>query len=349
MEEQDKSVEETVYENGHGDATEVGQVVRAGPPATRQLSAQAQQRRANITNAAVRERVVALIAALGDPDHPLHQQAVQELVAVGDGAVPLLNEALSPRRPWLTAYRATEALGQIGDGRATGPLIEALRHPNSNVRWGAVRALAAIGDARALLDLRRVARDDRSKTSWGESVSGAAQSALDQMRNQNVLLRGAELIKTAIACVLMLVSLILAWSVFTTLRTELNQLGREQVAQLSAAATPASTPEPTAEPTSAAAAEPTAAPTATLAPLVRGTVRSTANVRTLPSVDRGDNIGTITGGDEVVFLATTADRTWYRIRLGERRADSSQINSTDGTGWVNAGLLSPPSGQVPVE
>jgi len=350
MEEQDKSVEETVYENGHGDATEVGQVVRAGPPATRQLSAQAQQRRANITNAAIRERVVALIAALGDPDHPLHQQAVQELVAVGDGAVPLLNEALSPRRPWLTAYRATEALGQIGDGRATGPLIEALRHPNSNVRWGAVRALAAIGDARALLDLRRVARDDRSKTSWGESVSGAAQSALDQMRSQNVLLRGAELIKTAIACVLMLVSLILAWSVFTTLRLELNRLGREPVAQLSAAAaTPGATAEPTVEPTAAPAGEPTAAPTVTPAALVRGTVRSTANVRTQPSVDKGDKIGTITGGDEVIFLATTPDRSWYRIRLGDRRADSSQISSTDGTGWVNAGLLSPPSGQVPVQ
>lgn len=348
MEEQDKSVEETVYENGHGDATEVGQVVRAGPPATRQLSPQAQQRRANITNAAVRERIVALIVALGDPDHPLHQQAVQELVAVGDAAVPLLNESLSPRRPWLTAYRATEALGQIGDGRATGPLIEALRHPNSNVRWGAVRALAAIGDARALLDLRRVARDDRGKTSWGESVSGAAQSALDQMRNQNVLLRGAELIKTAIACVLMLVSLILAWSVFTTLRVELSRLGREPVAAVSAAApTPASTPETTAEPT----AEPTAAPTAepTAAAQVRGTARSTANVRTQPSVDRGDKIGTITGGDEVIFLATTADRTWYRVRLGDRRANSSQINSSDGTGWVNAGLLSAPSGQVPVE
>ena len=29
--------------------------------------------------------------------------------------MPALNEALSANRPWLTSYRAAEALGQIGD------------------------------------------------------------------------------------------------------------------------------------------------------------------------------------------------------------------------------------------
>ncbi len=366
MEEQDHSVEETVTENGHGEPTQVGQVMRAPAQITRQLPAQTpaqppQPRRAAAaaaatTNAALRERITALIAALGDPEHPLHQQAVQELVAVGDAAVPVLNESLGPRRPWLTAYRATEALGQIGDGRATGPLIEALRHPNSNVRWGAVRALAAIGDARALLDLRRVARDDRGKTSWGESVAGAAQSALDQMRSQNVLLRGAELIKTAIACVLMLVSLIFAWSVVTSLRTELSSIGLVAVTPI-ALTTLSETPgassgaggasgaaEATAQPTE----QPTAAPTVTPAS-VAGTVLGTANVRNLPSTNSGTRIGTVNSGDEIVFLAATSDGGWYRIRLGERYAQNSQIGSSDGTGWVSATLLSPPTGQLPVE
>jgi len=86
-----------------------------------------------------------------------------------------------------------------------------------------------VGDARALLDLRRVARDDNGKTSWGESVAGAAQSALNQMQSQNMLLRGADLIKTAIACVLMLVALIIAWEIVGNLRAELRQVGHEPV------------------------------------------------------------------------------------------------------------------------
>lgn len=366
MEEQDHSVEETVTEHGRGEPTQVGQVMRVPAQITRQLSAQAasqppQPRRAiaaaaATNNAALREHVTALIAALGEPEHPLHQQAVQELVAVGDAAVPTLNDCLNPRRPWLTAYRATEALGQIGDGRATGPLIEALRHPNSNVRWGAVRALAAIGDARALLDLRRVARDDRGKTSWGESVAGAAQSALDQMRSQNVLLRGAELIKTAIACVLMLVSLIFAWSVVTSLRTELSSIGRVAVTPIALVAL-SGTPNPDSEtggasgagvPTEQPIDQPTAASTITPV-LVVGTVLGTANVRNLPSISDGTRIGTVNPGDEVVFLAAVSDGGWYRIRLGERRAPNSQIGSTDGTGWVSATLLSSPTGQLPVE
>src|SRR5689334_14100314 len=217
------------------DETQVGQIARALGNVTRQLPrtppAPASSRRAETRAAqqAARERIANLIAALGDPTHPLHQSACDDLVALGDAAVPALNEALSPNRPWLTAYRAAEALGQIGDGRAAGPLLEALRHPNSNVRWSAVRALAVVGDARALLELRRVARDDRGKTSWGEPVAGAARSALNQMQSQNILLRGADLIKTAVACVLMLVALIVAWKVVGDLRSQLKQVGFEAV------------------------------------------------------------------------------------------------------------------------
>lgn len=366
MSEPEKTVESEQSANGNGEPTQIGQLVRPNGNVTRQISTQQSQR---ATNSALRERITTLIAALGDTEHPLHQQAVQDLVAIGDPAVPALNEALSPRRPWLTTFRAAEALGQIGDGRATSALIEALRHPNSNVRWGAVRALAVIGDARAMLDLRRVARTDRAKTSWGESVSGAAESALDQMRSQNVIFRSAELVKTALACVVMLVALVIAWSVVSTLRSDLDRVGKDQVdpAALFAPVTPTidplATPTAAADATVEAAAEatPEAALEATAGPddaaatlpaastVVTGTALSVANVRSEPTSQRQNKIGNLNQGDDVIFLAISPDNRWYRVQLGERRKASSQINSLDGTGWVIANLLSPPSGDVPVE
>lgn len=340
------------------DETQVGQVARSLGNVTRQLPrtppAPANARRAE-TRAAqqvARERIATLVAALGDPSHALHQSACDDLVALGDAAVPALNEALSPNRPWLTAYRAAEALGQIGDGRAAGPLLEALRHPNSNVRWSAVRALAVVGDARALLELRRVARDDRGKTSWGEPVAGAARSALNQMQSQNILLRGADLIKTAVACVLMLVALIVAWKVVGDLRSQLKQVGFEAV-DPSVLSAPAPTAAPQlldlSQPTAEASPEPTAAPAVESTPAITGTVRATANVRALPQVGTGEVIGRISEGDEVVFLAVTPDGQWYRIQLGERHFASSRITSPNGDGWVNRSLLSQPDGTVPVE
>jgi HEAT repeat protein len=45
------------------------------------------------------------------------------------------------------------ALGQLGDARAVGPLITALRDENSSVRWGIRRALERIGTPEALAAL----------------------------------------------------------------------------------------------------------------------------------------------------------------------------------------------------
>jgi hypothetical protein len=360
MEEQEQRIEE--QSNGDGVAqkpraeeTQVGQVLQTLSKATRQLTSPAptpnKRAVAQAASTALRERIASLIAALGDPSHPLHHQAVDDLMAIGAPAVPMLNDALSPNRPWLTAYRAAEALGQIGDGRAAGPLLDALRHPNSNVRWSAVRALAVVGDARALLELRRVARDDQGKTSWGESVSGAAQSVLDQMQSRNMLLRGADLIKTAVACVVMLVALILAWSVVNTLRAELRQVGRETIS--ADVAEQIATPAPTLESVEAlveetAVPEPTTTPAVVPSDVITGTVLVTGNVRALPTRN-GARIGGVTQNDEVIFLAATPDRNWYKVQLGERHATSSQINSDDGTGWVNESLLSEPQGDLPVE
>lgn len=341
--------------NSATDETQVGPVLAGTPNTTRPLlkdkSAPASARRAEtrVAQQVARERIAALVAALGDTSNPLHQSAVDELVAIGQPAVPALNEALSPTRPWLVAYRAAEALGQIGDGHAAGPLLEALRHPNSNVRWSAVRALAVVGDARALLELRRVARDDRGKTSWGESVAGAARSALNEMQSRNMLLRGADLIKTAVACVLMLVALIVAWKIIGDLRTQLKQVGFEPVdPSVLAVPTPTAPPDTSALTPASSGTNSTPEPTAVPA-TITGSVRAAANVRAFPQVSNGEVIGRISQGDEIIFLAVTADGQWYRIRLGERYASSSKIDSANGEGWVNRSLLSQPEGTVPVD
>lgn len=335
------------------DDTQVGPPLLGAPNVTRQLTkaapSQARRSEQRAAQQAHRDRIVLLIAALGDSAHPQHQSAFDELVALGPAAVPALNEALSPNRPWLTAYRAAEALGQIGDGRAAGPLLEALHHPNSNVRWGAVRALAVVGDARALLELRRVARDDRSKTSWGESVAGAARSALSQMQSQNMLLRGADLIKTAVACVLMLVALIVAWKMVGDLRTQLRQVGFEEVdPSVLALPSPTSLPDPLSAGALADSLA-TPEPTTTPEPQLLGTVSASANVRALPQVNDSAVIGRISEGDQIIFLAVSADGQWYRVRLGERAASASRITSASGEGWVNRSLLSQPAGTVPVD
>ncbi len=343
---------ETDGETANGAQTGTRSLVQA----PRALATSDRRVSAHVASAALQQRIMTLVSALGDPGHPLHTRAVEDLVTLGEPAVPALIEALRTREPWLVAYRATEALGQIGDGRAAGPLVDALRHPNSNVRWGAVRALATVGDARALLELRRVARTDRSKTSWGESVGDTARVVLDQMQSRTLLARVAELIKTAIACVLMLVALIFAWSVLTELRDELTRIGRVEPAPvIIAPPMPTTVPQaivtlpqsPTSPPTLQPTLQPVA-PTPVEVPPLAGIVVTSGNVRATPARLPDNVIGSVMAGDALVFLGVTPDGAWYRVRLGSPAAASSQIRSVDGSGWVSASLVEAPE-RVPVE
>lgn len=327
-----------------------------------------------------------LVLALGSPEQPDHATAIDKLVDIGSPAVPALNEALNDaQHSWLTHYRAAEALGRIGDGRATGPLIQALQHPNSNVRWSAVRALALVGDLRALFELRRVAHEDHGRTSWGESVAGAAQSALDQIQGQSIWGQSMELIKTSFTSVLMILSLILAFSVVTTLRSEIQQVGYAMPGEVVAnvrtplpAGTPESdipgiggvgdtgdtgvgddgdmgtaggsdtTPQPAGEDADAPTRSPV--PTPTREPdEITGKVVSGANVRPFPSVNN-DPIGTVSQGDDIIFLGVSPSGMWYKIQLGESYADATSIDNPDGTesGWIHRELVSTPDGDVPV-
>jgi len=308
-----------------------------------------------------REHIDSLIHALGDTGHPLHTVAVDELAAIGAPAVPALCAAMAPHQPWLTIYRAAEAAGRIGDGRAAGALIQALNHPNSNVRWSAVRALTQIGDVRALFELRRIAQTDQGRTSWGEPVADTARSALDEMRRRSVWGQGLELIKTAVIAVLMIFSLALGFSVVSALREELAGFGRvipgqTQIPQFTlptvqatlAPAAPTALPAQafaTAVPTVEPVLAPTTAPVAI--DVLTGTVRQDANVRPFPGTNN-QPIGRVSSGDEIIFIGRSQNSQWYLIRLGAQRNPASVINSPDGAGWVNQALLSPPPGEVPV-
>jgi HEAT repeat protein len=55
---------------------------------------------------------------------------------------------------------AGDALTDLGDRRAIGPMVETLKDPNKLVRWRASRFLYELGDESALPALRE-AQDDR--------------------------------------------------------------------------------------------------------------------------------------------------------------------------------------------
>jgi len=332
---------------------------------TRRLPASRPRRARPMPRSVSRERIDGLMLALGDAQHPDHADAVEQLVELGPAAVPALIGLLSAEGSWLEVYRAAEALGRIADPRAVNPLIQALQHPNSNVRWSIVRALTQIDDVRALLELRRVAQKDQGRTTWGETVAGTAQAALDQMRSRSIWGQSLELVKTAVVSILMVVSLIVAYSVITTLRSELDSFGRFDPAAAVVRSPPAiSTPPPvpTASPVAVGVATgavvtDTTAPEPTLEPLqvatqptgtdVVGTVLQDSNVRPFPSIDNTP-IGRLARDAEVVFVGRNENASWYLVQLAGAGNGNSVINSADGSGWVSAQLLTPPGGDVPV-
>lgn len=294
------------------------------------------------------ERIAVLIQALGDPQHPLHLEAEEELVEIGAPAVPALIAALHEDRPWLMSYRAAEALGQIGDGRASGPLIQTLNHPNSNVRWSAVRALAQVGDTRAMLPLRRVARYDRGKTSWGESVAAAAQAALEQMQSRSALWRLGDPTKTAILFALALAAVIIAVSKIGELRAELQ--GTTPLAQYVTPVLPTATPPEDGEgggetqtgqegevgAETGAVTPTTGLATSTPSPQagIRLAVRENSNVRAGPGVDHRV-LGQVLRGQTVTVLGISGD--WYLITYDDGQS----------RGWIYRGLLEQPDRPVP--
>lgn len=316
-------------------------------PNPQQQPKQSQARPAPAPAAVPPEQIRRLIAALDQPEDALHAQAVDELIALGPQAVPALTAALEPQGPWLRAFRAAEALGQIGDGRASRPLVAALRHPHSNVRWSVIQALAKVGDSRSILALRRVVRQDRGKTSWGEPVSAAAQAALADMQRRSAVWRLSDPVRIALLAATALFALWLASGRVQAFRAAVNEPGNTAawgtaVVPIIPTALPEDETADDEEDPDAEFADLTPSPTAPSAdatPTVAATTvtatvnQPTANVRPAPNTNN-DPIAKVASGDVVQLLAQSGD--WYRVRLN------------DGTeGWIAASVIGPPSGPVP--
>jgi hypothetical protein len=73
------------------------------------------------------------------------------------------------------------------------------------------------------------------------------------------------------------------------------------------------------------------------------------NVRSQPAIQTNNVVGQVVDGDEIIYLATTPDRTWFKIALGAKRSATSSISSSDGAGWINQSLVSAPDTALPIE
>jgi HEAT repeat protein len=95
-------------------------------------------------------------------------------------AVPILAPLLRDEE---VNYIVPWALGEIGDKRAVGPLIEALDDKNPSIRVLAIYALEKLGAKEALPRLHALL-DDQQKTNFGEqvSVANAAKAAIAKLQ-----------------------------------------------------------------------------------------------------------------------------------------------------------------------
>lgn len=279
--------------------------------------------------AASDEEIARWIALLARTEDPTHGRAVDELVVIGRPAVPMLLAALQSDS-WIQVFRATESLGLIGDRRAVRHLTRLLRHPNSNVRWGAAEALGRIQSRWARGALRRSAQGDENRTSWGETVSEAAERAVASIDETWVsrLINVFQILFYLALCVLVV------YAAFYIVRQALEQRA-------------SSIPTPTA--TAAATVTSTATPTPTVTPLptfipIAGTIRSTANVRDRPDSATGTRIGSLNQGDEVWIHGGRVDSEgswWYFITLAKinNPASRSDVLEAGGYGWVHSSLV----------
>lgn len=96
-----------------------------------------------------------------------------------EGSLATLMDVLRSRRrsPRLRAM-AAEALGELGDARAEGVLLESLREGPAEVRFFAAFALGSLGSERSKAALTALARDDTDVVRRYGSVAKEARRAL---------------------------------------------------------------------------------------------------------------------------------------------------------------------------
>jgi len=84
-------------------------------------------------------------------------QAKDQLIALGNEAVPAVIACLMSQSPAHHRAMAAQVLGEIGDTGAVNALINKLSDPEMLVRGFSAEALGKIGDKRAIAPLRKVA------------------------------------------------------------------------------------------------------------------------------------------------------------------------------------------------
>ncbi|MFQ6015580.1 MAG: HEAT repeat domain-containing protein [Anaerolineae bacterium] len=106
-----------------------------------------------------------LMAALHSADWAARDKALRVLVQIGEDAVEPLIEALTDEDADVR-WRVAEALGTIGDQRATEPLIRALQDDDGAVRREAIEALGKIGGSRVAEPLIEALGDSDGTVRW---------------------------------------------------------------------------------------------------------------------------------------------------------------------------------------
>jgi hypothetical protein len=169
------------------------------------------------------------------------------------------------------------------------------------------------------------------------------------MQGSNMMLKTMELVKTAISTVVFLLALVVAWNVFDRVRGEMTVVGVQPVATAESGETATDSQNAIAENSAPAEVTATIEPTEVPVDDVTGVVLKPGNVRAQPAIQPNNVIGQVGVDDQIIYLATTPDRSWFKIRLGDNRSADSSINTPDGVGWVNKTLIDPPTVGLPIE
>ncbi|MEW9668625.1 conserved virulence factor C family protein [Ammoniphilus sp. 3BR4] len=141
------------------------------------------------------EDIPILAKALHDTKMSIRRLATVYLGMIGNQSLPHLFLALKDKSP---AVRRTagDAISDIGDPLAIGPMAERLQDPNKLVRWRAARFLFEVGDRSAIPALQEALNDSEFEVSLqaklalerierGEEASGTVWQQITQMKNIN--------------------------------------------------------------------------------------------------------------------------------------------------------------------
>ena len=125
-----------------------------------------------------------LLGAANDPDMSIRAKAIETLgqMKSKDATVPLVQRLFLKDTDAFTRRRILAALGQIGDPRATDPLITFIGGTSDEeARAGAVFALGEIGNPEAIPTLQKIVDGDPTSP-----VKPVAQMAIDKIHSRPV-------------------------------------------------------------------------------------------------------------------------------------------------------------------